>query len=329
MSRSSVLFFVLLPAVLALGLPSGALAGGSQCYPNGAEAFMVGAAPPPGMTMAFYGVYYHADELEDSDGHDSKLLDHVTIMGDVFRFIWISKKQLLGGNYGQHFFLLSVDVDAEFNGPVGPKLGRDYHTTTVPYLIYSPFLLTWHLMQGKLHLVADLSDIYIPLYNVDNDNMASLGTFGRNYWTFEPVFAFTYLPTPAWELSAKFMYDISTTQEDYLPGPPVRVDRRPGDEFHVDFNLSYGITKALRLGLSGYYYRQVKDDDYRSIHRAPAPLQPVLRALEGEQGQVWALGPGVWYRKGRFIATLRSQWEFEAKNRPEGENVWLKVYYVF
>ncbi len=306
--------------------PGGAVAGGSATYPNGAEAFMVGAAPPPGMTLVNYAYFYSADDLNDSSGDDSDKLDNITVWADVLRMIWISKKQILGANYGQHLFLLMTDVDLDLKQPAGLKLKKSYHSTDSPYVIWSPFLLTWHLMEGRFHLVLDLADIYIPLYNYNRDNFA---TMGRNFWTFEPVIAMTWLPTPKWEFSAKFMYDISTTQEDYVPGPPVRIDRTPGDEFHFDFNSSYAVAPGLRVGLSGYYYRQVTNDEYHHIERQPAPLQPVLEALEGEQSQVWALGPGIWYQHKNVIASLRSQWEFEAKNKTEGFNVWAKLIYVF
>ncbi len=297
-----------------------------ETYPNGAEAFMVGAAPPPGLTYINYFYFYSADELKDSDGDDSKLLDRLTVFGDVERFIWISKKKIFNANYGQHFFLLFVDATLDLDGSFGPEGGDEYEDSDIPYLIWSPMLLTWHLMGGKLHTVLDIADIYIPLYNQDNDNFMSLG---RNYWTFEPVFAITYLPTPAWEFSAKFMYDFNTRQENYSPGPPVKIDRTPGQEFHMDFNMSYGVNPDLRIGLSGYYYRQVTNDKFHGTDKYPAPLKAVLDSIEGEQGQVWALGPGIWYKHGKFMLTLRSQFEFEAKNHPEGYNVWLKFIYPF
>ena len=125
---------------------NGAEAVDMETYPNGAEAFMVGAAPPPGLTYVNYFYFYSADELKDPDGHDSGMLDSLRVYAEVARFIWISKKQLLGANYGQHFFILLVDADMDLNGPAGPNGGHQYHDTDIPYFIWSPMLLTWHLM---------------------------------------------------------------------------------------------------------------------------------------------------------------------------------------
>ncbi len=324
MKAFKTLFIVVM--FLTLLWPMDAFSGGGGAYPNGAEAFMIGAAPPPGLTYLNYFYFYSADELKDSNGDDSKMLDDITIFAEVARFIWITKKQVLGANYGQHLFLLGIDVDMDLNSPAGIEGGTEYHDTDMPFIIWSPLLLTWHLMEGKFHAVLDLADIYIPLYNDDPTNFVSLG---RNFWTIEPVLAMTYMPTHAWEFSVKLMYDFNTKQEDWCPGPPVKIDRTPGQEFHMDFNMSYGVNPYLRLGLGGYYYRQVKNDDFDDVDKLPAPLVPVVKAIEGEQGQVWALGPGVWFKHGKLMATLRSQWEFEAKNHTEGYNIWFKLIYPF
>lgn len=302
---------------------SPAIAGGGGAYPNGAEAFMVGAAPPPGVTFINYLYYYHAGEMKDGNGGDVPVFDEVSVWAEVMRFIWMSKAKLLGGNYGQHFFFLVTDTNLDFSQPIN----RDYHSTDIPYLIWSPFLLTWHVLDGKLHMVLDLADLYIPLNNEDRDDPASMG---RNFWTIEPVFAVTWMPTREIELSAKFMYDFNTRQDDFAPGiPGLYLDRTPGDEFHVDFATSYAIQPNLRLGLSGYYYRQVNNDDYHGIDDSPDVFRPILHAAEGEQSRVWALGPGVWYQHKNLMAEFRTQFEFDARQKPEGSNAWFKLIYVF
>ncbi len=317
---------IVLSLALALAFPAPSGAGGGGAYPNGAEGFMVGAAPPPGFTMVNYVYYYSANKMKDGSGDDVSAFDDISLFAEVLRLIWISKFQILGANYGQHAFFMVTDVDSDFNQPVGTALKKHYHSTDVPYLIWSPCLLTWHLNQGRLHMVLDVADIYVPLYNQNNDNLASMG---RNFWTIEPVFAITYLPTPAWEFSAKFMYDFNTRQEDYVGVIPTEIDRTPGQEFHVDFNTSYGINPNLRVGISGYYYRQVKNDKYHNLERQPASLQASLRDAEDDQSRIWAIGPGIWYKKGRLMATLRSQWEFSVRNHAKGANLWFKLIYLF
>ncbi|MEA2108082.1 MAG: transporter [Pseudomonadota bacterium] len=310
---------------LTVLISASAWAGGGQSYPEGAESFMVGAAPPPGFYFKNYAYYYHANDLKDDHGDDMDVFDDLTVWAEVMRFIWISKYELLGGNYGQHAFLPFLDVSLDFNAPVGPKSKDNYDDSDVPYIIYSPFLLTHHFLEGKLHTVFSLPDIYIPVGD-EEGNMAGVG---HNFWTFEPVFAITYMPTPSWEFSLKFMYDFNTEQDDCPTPYGFNVDRTPGDEFHFDYSVSYGITKSLRVGINGYYYKQVSDDDYDIDSSLPAPVRDLLEDDEGNHSQVFAAGPGIWYNYKNMFFELRTQFEFEAENKTEGQNVWFNLVYAF
>jgi len=225
---------------------------------------MVGAAPPPSITMVGYFDSYHADTLKDDNKDDLKVFDDVS----------------------------SGRLSCRASG--------------------SLILVTWHTVQGELHMVLDLADIYIPFHNEDDENPASVG---RNFWTIEPVFTMTWLPTPDLEFSAKFMYDFNTRQDDFtLPGPSVTVDRTPGQEFHVDFNTSYAILPNLRIGIGGYYYRQVTYDGFHDIGRFLAPLRRIIEYMEYDHSQVAGFSPGIWYQHKNIMASLRTQWEPAAKN---------------
>jgi len=125
------------------------------------------------------------------------------------------------------------------------------------------------------------------------------------------------------------MYDFNTTQDDCPTPYGFNVDRDPGDEFHCDFSDSFGLSKSLRIGLSGYFYQQVTDDDYDIDKTLPPPVQALLKEDEGNHSSVCSLGPGIWYNYKNLFFSLRSQFEFEAKNKTEGVNVWGKITYAF
>ncbi|MBN2705932.1 MAG: transporter [Deltaproteobacteria bacterium] len=304
--------------------PQALWAGGGASYPLGAEAFLVGAFPPPGFYMTNYSYFYTADELKDDHRDDNQVFDEISVWADVVRGIWISDYKILGGNYGQHFFLPLLNVDLDFKAPVGPKGRRSYSDTDVPYIIYSPFILGHHFFQGKLHTALSLVDIYIPT-GQDDGNLASVG---HNFWTFEPAVALTWMPGP-FAFSLKVMYDFNTEQQDCATPYGFLVDRRPGDEFHFDFSASMALGGSWRLGLSGYFYQQVSDDDYDIEASLPVPVQDLLKADEENHASVWAVGPGVWYNYRNMFFSLRSQYEFRARNQAEGMNVWAKITYAF
>ncbi len=310
--------------VALFGFSGQAMAGGGQNYPNGSEAFLAGAVPPPGFYFLDYLYYYNADTMKDDNGDDIAAFDDVSVVANVFRFLWMSEKQILGGNYGMHAFLPILGTDLDFNVPVGPETTRSYNDTSVPFIIYSPFILAWHLQEGKLHLVTSLADIYIPT-GQDDGNMASVG---RNFWTIEPVLGITYM-LDNWAFSAKLMYDFNTSQDKYATVYGFEVDRDPGQEFHFDYSMSYAVAPSFRIGVNGYYYTQTTDDSYDLDASIPPPVQELLRADEGYHSRVFAVGPGIWYNHKNMFFSLRNQWEMAAKNKTEGYNIWAKFIYAF
>lgn len=320
-------FLVLLVLGLILSFQvSQAQAGGGQSYPNGSEAFMAGALPPPGLYLDNYGYYYHGGDLKDDHKHNISAFDHLDVEAYVARVIWVSHKKILGGQYTQHFFLPVLHTDLKFNVPVGPEHKTSYHDTGIPYLIYNPFILGYHFMKGKFHLIITPGDIYIPV-GQDDRNMASVG---HNYWTFEPVVAFTFMPYGyKLAISAKVMYDFNTKQDNCPTVYGFEVDRDPGQEFHFDYSVSYGITPHLRFGVNGYYYTQTTDDDYHPDSNVPALVKALLDQDEGNHSEVFAIGPGIFYNYKNMFFSLRSQWEMASKNKTEGGNVWLKFIYKF
>ncbi|HSB07104.1 MAG TPA: hypothetical protein VLK23_18150, partial [Thermodesulfobacteriota bacterium] len=101
---------IIIPVILFV-LPLFAFAGGGQHYPNGAEAMLIGVAPPPGFYLKDYNFFYHASKLKDNHGNTLSLakngveLDKLEVFANIPRFIWISKLNLLGGFYGMHLFV--------------------------------------------------------------------------------------------------------------------------------------------------------------------------------------------------------------------------------
>ncbi len=73
---------VIVPVVLFV-LPLFALAGGGQHYPNGAEAFLIGIAPPPGFYVKDYNYFYTADKLKDNSGNTVKLAKRWAGIGSI------------------------------------------------------------------------------------------------------------------------------------------------------------------------------------------------------------------------------------------------------
>ena len=304
---------LLLAAASLFSVGQDVQAGGGGSYPNGSESFLSGAVPPPGFYYLNYSYYYTADSQKDDNGNDVDSFDEITTVANVSRFLWISDITLFGGNYGQHLFVPYIDVSLDFHAPVG-----SYDDSSIPFLIYSPMVLAYHLMEGKLHVAVSPIDLYIPTGQEDGN----LAATGHNFWTFETAVAITYMPNN-WEFSAKFMYDFNTTQDNYANPLGLQVDRTPGQEFHFDYSCSYALNPSWRVGVNGYYYVQTTDDNFKG------PDAALLERGEGNHSTVLAVGPGVWYNYQNMFFVLRTQYETMAKNKTEGNNVWFTFTYAF
>jgi hypothetical protein len=296
-------FIVLMLATVLLSpvaLTGTALAteGGGGAYPNGAEDFMAGALPPPGMYFKNYLTYYTAKKFKDNDGNDLISDFNLKVTADVFRFIYVTNYKILGANWAIHAFIPVAYEDVELGGRSDNRFG-------LGDIIVNPIILGWH--SKNFHVTTGL-DIYIPTGAYDEDRLANLG---RNYWTFEPVLAMTYLSDGGFEISAKFMYDFNTKNGD--------TEYQSGQEFHTDYTIGYHLNKQWAMGIGGYYYDQTTNDK----------LDGNVLGNGGFEGRVFAVGPVVQYGYKNMSFTLKWQPELEARNKPEGDKFWFNLVYAF
>lgn len=289
---------------LALGManPAAATESGGGHYPNGAEDFMVGALPPPGDYFLNYLSWYSADSFRDSNGDKLFNSFDLDVVANTLRFIHVTDRKILGGNWAVHLFvpLVNVDVSRRVVAAAPEVSDSNFGLGDV---IFDPFILGWH---GKEWHVTTGIDIYAPTGKFDADDLANIG---RNYWTFEPILAFTYLSAGGVEASIKLMYDFNTENDDtnYLSG----------QEFHFDYTLGYH-TGPWALGVGGYYYQQTTNDELNG-----------QTFLDGFKGRVFAIGPQAKYDYKNMAFTLKYLAETGAENRPEGNTLWFKFLYAF
>ena len=281
--------------------------GGGNAYPLGAEDFMSGAVPPPGYYFINYFLYYSADRLNNKDGHNVDNDFDLDVVANTFRFIYITKQKIFGGFWGVHMFVPIVYQDVSLFGTSDDKAG-------LGDIIVDPFILSWHFKNW--HLATGV-DIYMPTGSYDKKDLANIG---RNYWTFEPIFAFTYLSDGGFEVSSKFMYDINTENNDSPYG-----DYKSGQEFHFDYAVGYKVSN-WNLGVAGYYYKQITNDE---INGEKVPSVAPLGFDEGFKGQTFAVGPAVKYNYKNMSFTLKYLWETAVEHRPEGSDLWFKFAYAF
>lgn len=285
-----------------------AMAGGGQHYPNGVEGCFCGAAPPPGWWVINYFLYYNADEYKDDAGNTvtaGPFADFdATVWANVVRVIYSSEIEVLGGTWLAHVLVPYMNVDYD-------SLGVD--DSGLADIIVDPFIVAWHW--GDYHAIAAV-EIFVPTGDYTRGNPASVG---KNFWTIEPVFAVTGMYENGLSWSVKLMYDFNTKNDDWLNPTTATVgELEPGQEFHLDYAVDYNVGGGFRVGVAGWYYKQITDDEFDGVE------------IEGDRGQVFAIGPLVKYDLQPNVSFIaRYAWELEAENRPEGNAFWFKFIYGF
>jgi hypothetical protein len=176
----------------------------------------------------------------------------------------------------------------------------------------SPIIL-WDM--GKNLTLAAAVEITVPTGEYDSDRLANTS---NNFYTYKPLFSFTWLPTENTELSMKTTYSFNRENKD--------TDYRSGQIFHFDYSASYRLNDNVTLGLNGYYLKQTTDDKQygRTVQFAGQDVD------DGVRGQVFAIGPALHVTFLKYAsAEIRWAKEFDVENRPEGEMLWAKISIPF
>jgi len=176
----------------------------------------------------------------------------------------------------------------------------------------SPIIL-WDM--GKNLTLAAAVEITVPTGQYDSDRLANTS---NNFYTYKPLFSFTWLPTENTELSMKTTYSFNRENKD--------TDYRSGQIFHFDYSASYRLNDNVTLGLNGYYLKQTTDDKQygRTVQFAGQDVD------DGVRGQVFAIGPALHVTFLKYAsAEIRWAKEFDVENRPEGEMLWAKISIPF
>ena len=298
MNTVQSILLLAVPALLA-GTPVLAKEGPDQ-YPNGSENFMAGALPPPGNYFINQLGSYQGD-YRDNDGNKVPGLN-VSATFDALRFIHVTNQKVFGGDWAVHAIvpLVSQRMHTPF-----PGIGNG-SVFGLGDIVIDPLIIGWHF-PPDWHLTVGV-DIYLPTGKYSKSNPTD--SIGANYYSFEPIFAFTYLNQGGFEASAKLMYNLKTKNLD--------TDYQSGNEFHMDYLIGQHFG-PWAVGLAGYYLRQTTDDQVNGQKVGP----------DGRRGQVFAYGPAIKYDyKGMSFV---GSWNHESSvdNRFQGNKFFFKWVTAF
>jgi hypothetical protein len=246
----------------------------------------------PGQYLKWYNIFFEANDLKDNRGNDVPAGFDVNAFATAPRLIWMTEHKILGADYGWDILVPLIHTDLEIN-----SAGVATNDTGIGDIYIEPLLLGWH--DDRYDLVA-AAGVWTP-----NGSTSGPAAAGKGFWTgMFTLGGTTWLDDEKlWSVSALGRYETNSTKR--------QADIRPGDDFHIEWGFARNIEKVVDVGVSGYMHWQVTED------RGSAAVTPDLK------DRFFSIGPEINYLhadSGLFFQ-LRYQFEFGARNRPEGRNL--------
>lgn len=306
----------MLAAVLS---PAWAFASSSH-YIHGTEGLLAATLPPPGFYYRMQNMLYSADTVKNNSGNSINADFRLRPFIQLHSFTMSTGKTFLGGRYAFSAVLPLVYNDVrlhkDFTGERFPDFWNFYNLGTVSVdvrrhsmglsdIVVEPIILSWSGERWEAR--ADFG-IFMPTGRYSSKNPASPG---KGFWTFKPGLGGTvyFDREKTWSASLLAHYEFHTRQKE------TRVIR--GNHFHFEWGVGKRFMQIFTAGVTGYAAWQTTADrgGRSSDHKS----------------RVFAAGPeiGAFIPGPNLAVTIRSQWEFGARNNSQGNMTMLALTKVF
>ncbi|KGF80964.1 phenol degradation protein meta [Massilia sp. JS1662] len=276
----------------------------------------------PGWTYLPALRYGTANSIKDGRGHDtpafnSPEIDTVTLINHLS---YTSTVRVAGATLGINAVLPVVHIDTEFGQPGARLAGggtRLADLTIGPTLQFDPVMGP----AGPVFVQRVEFDVILPTGHYDRKSDLNQSS---GYYSINPYWAATLFPAPGWEISWRlhYLYNFKNTKPassvpTAFQGAPVN-DTQAGQASWLNFAGSYGLTPTLRVGINGYYFKQITDSKVNGV------------SVAGSREQVFGIGPGLQLsidRNGKHDSLwINSYTESSVRNRSRNKLVMQARY---
>lgn len=236
----------------------------------------------PGWTTIQLLQYEHNDKFYDNNGNQSQTFKNPVANAFVWmpQLIYTSPFHVLGGALGATALLPFTSLNAR-SDPGGADLSS---RSGIGDVTFGPFLQMAPVISGG-------RPVFVQRFELDV--LAPTGAYNPNrlinpssgYWSLNPYWAMTFLPTPTTTVSVRlhYLYNFRNTDPgvNYSDGfvPDLR-EFRAGQAVWANFALSYKLLPNLDVGLNGFWFRQITDDTVNGVTQS------------GDRTTNVSLGPG-------------------------------------
>ena len=295
--------------------PTWASEGGGSHYVQGMNGdFCMGLVGPKGFYIRNDLAYLEGTIGPVTRGRFTLDSFEQKVWVNTFKFMYIAEAEVFSARPGVALAIpvvINADASGEVISPSTFSARGDESGISDPALVG---FLNWKV--GKANHVSIGMSVYSPMGKYDVDEVINLG---RNYWSFDPYVAYTWLhPERGHEISvnAGVMFNTENNDTDY----------QTGDEFHVDATIAQHFSPTVAMGLVGYYYEQLSNDEGVLVGTLPV-------GSKGFRGKGIGVGPALMWRPtlGGKDVTLSCKWIHDVKSerRLDSDVVMLSAAFMF
>jgi hypothetical protein len=256
----------------------------------GGTSFYDGFAGPSGLSHLTYLKFSTARSIRDNTGKENGAFDNpkINIITLINQLSYYSPNTIGGGAHlGWSLLVPIVSLDGDF-GDNGAKLqdnGTGLGDIVVgPQIQFDPIVNAL----GRPVFVQRLAfDTILPTGKYDKHKDLNPGS---NFFSLNPYWAATWMPAPRWEVSWRLHYlynfknnDPASSSAQLFEGQPVR-DTQAGQSAWANFTASYEVFPSVSVGINGYYFRQLSDDEVNG------------NRLSDSREKVLGIGPGLFWK---------------------------------
>jgi hypothetical protein len=240
----------------------------------------------PGWTYIQLLQYENNNKFYTNTGDSNKLFKNADSKSVVLlpQIVYTSPFHFLGGALGFTVLVplvyLNAKDDPDSIVPLNSNTGVGFGDVT-----FGPFLQMAPIISGGRPVFVQRFelDIIAPTGSSDPSKLVNQGD---GFWSLNPYWSMTFLPTPKTEVSMRIHYlynltnnkPVENNNPDGYPGPVTRY--QAGQAVWINFTASYQVLPNLDVGMNGYWFRQISDDHVNG------------QAMEGGRTTNLSLGPG-------------------------------------
>ena len=292
----------------------------------GLTSFLDGGPPAgPGLYFTQYFQYWTSSNFKNKDGNDllpSFADEDLDVWISATQFIYQSDQEIfLGGKWGLDVIIPTVYIDLDYDVNSNLYGFPEDNSGGIGDILIGP-IIQWDPVMGKngpifMHRLE--FQMLFPTGKYDDDRELNPGS---NFFSFNPYWAGTFFITPKWTTSLRFHYLWNAKNHSPNRNYGNAHDTQAGQAIHANFTMAYQVLPKLRLGINGYYLKQLTSNEVDG-HDVPG-------GSGGGKERVLGIGPGALYhfsKEDHFFFNL--YFEANAKNRPEGTRANIRWVHHF